>query len=107
MIKNKEQLKQYLMMDKFALGKTYKRPKIFGDDIWKFQICLRMYEYYLNTKNNLILLYYYKLKWYKLCIKYNLEIPPNVFGPGLRLNHFGVIVNGDSKIGAWADVAGG
>ena len=42
MIKNKKELYKYLEMDKKALGITKRFPKIFGDEIWKFEIILRI-----------------------------------------------------------------
>lgn len=50
MITSKEDLRLYLAKDKQALGKTGSRPKLIGDDIWKFQIALRRHEYYTNVK---------------------------------------------------------
>ena len=48
MIKTKEELKVYLREDKIALKKEKSRPSFFGDEIWKFEIYLRKYEYYMN-----------------------------------------------------------
>ena len=48
MIRTKEELKEYLLADKIALKKEKNRPSFFGDEIWKFEICLRKYEYYMN-----------------------------------------------------------
>lgn len=48
MIRTKEELKGYLLADKIALRKGKNRPSFFGDEIWKFEICLRKYEYYMN-----------------------------------------------------------
>lgn len=50
MIYSKEDLHYYLKKDKEALGISKKRPSFFGDEIWKFQIILRHYEYYINVK---------------------------------------------------------
>ena len=108
MIRNKKDLIEYLEKDKFALEKNYRRPKFFGDEIWKFQICLRKYEYYKNTKKNLFMYYYYKLKFHRMSIKLGYEIPPNTFGSGLRINHIGpIIVHRNVKIGQWCDVFNG
>lgn len=107
MIRTKEHLKFYLAADKFALKIPYKRPKL-NDDIWKFQILLRKVEYYQNTQNNLkkrLFLNFYKFKKYKLGLKLGLHIPPNVFGAGLRINHFGnIVVNRCTKVGMWCDI---
>ena len=50
MIRSKEELRQYLETDKIALDRKGKRPS-FTDVIWKFQINLRYYEYYLNCRS--------------------------------------------------------
>ena len=105
MIVDKKSLNEYLKKDKFALGKTYNSPKIFSDEIWKYQITLRKYEYYLNTKSNFILLLYYKLKHHKMGIKLGFSIPPNTVGAGLRINHSGlIIINEYAKIGEFCDL---
>ena len=102
MIKNKKEYKYYLYCDKIALGKTRKRPKIFGDEIWKFQILLRKLEYLKNCPSilnkPLYLITYYK--FHKLSIKLSFSIPPNVFGPGLAIIHYGtIIINQKAKVG--------
>ena len=112
MIKSKKDLKEYLEMDAFALSEgKYKRPRLFCDEIWRYQICLRKLEYYLNTKKNIFdnLLYlFYKIKHYKMGVKLGFEIYPNCFGPGLRINHKGDIkVWKDAKVGAWCDICNG
>ena len=52
MITDKDSLAFYLAADRFALGKTRKHPRLFSDEIWKFQILLRKCEFYKNTRNN-------------------------------------------------------
>jgi len=52
-------------------------------------------EYYLNCKKSIIwrpytYFLYFKLK--KFGAKIGLSIPPNVFGPGLSVAHFGTII---------------
>ncbi len=81
-----------------------KRPKIFGDLIWKFQIILRKAEYYSNAykhkKRFFLCRAWYLFKYHKYSIKLNISIPLNVFGPGLSIAHFGTInVNSNAKIG--------
>lgn len=49
MILTKNDLKRYLDQDRKMIGVKRQKPKLFGDEIWKFQIYLRKYEYYLNT----------------------------------------------------------
>lgn len=99
----------YLAADKFSLGKKHARPSRFiGDEIWRFQIALRMLEYYINSPSNTLkrlFLKYYHIKKHRLGIKLGFYIPPNVFGPGLRINHFGnIVVNPGARIGMWCDI---
>ncbi len=105
MITNKQLLREYLDKDKFALDIHRKKPKLFGDYIWKYEIYLRKHEYYLNTKKNKLLLLYYCYKHRKLGLKLGFTISCNCIGAGLRLNHYGcVIINSRSKIGEFCDI---
>ncbi|PEC51931.1 serine acetyltransferase [Bacillus sp. AFS096315] len=109
MIRNQKDLLNYLKEDKRALGKSSKkRPSIFGDEIWKFEIVLRKNEYYSNITPNLknkIMKKFYHYLHRKKGIKLGFSIPINVFGPGLRINHYGlIVVNGDARIGANCDI---
>ncbi|MFT6984899.1 MAG: serine O-acetyltransferase [Psychromonas sp.] len=107
MINNKQDLLFYLAADKFSLGIKHKHPKI-NDEIWKFQIALRNVEFYKNTTKNLlkkIALIRWQLKKRQLALKLGFDIPENVFGAGLCINHFGnLIVNNQAKIGMWCDI---
>ena len=50
MITTKKELTYYLEQDAIALHRQQaKRPKLMGDELWKFQIVLRKAEYYTNT----------------------------------------------------------
>ena len=44
MISSKKELREYLKADKESLGIQRKRPKLFRDEIWRFEIALS--EYY-------------------------------------------------------------
>ncbi|MCM3118458.1 serine acetyltransferase [Neobacillus sp. MER 74] len=109
MIRNKEDLLNFLNEDKRALGKSCKKmPRLFGDDVWKFEIVLRKHEYYSNitpTIRTKIMKKIYGYLHRKLGIKLGFSIPINVFGPGLRINHYGlIVVNDDARIGANCDI---
>ena len=41
MIRSNKELKHYLEQDKIALKINRNRPKLFSDEIWKYQILLR------------------------------------------------------------------
>ena len=109
MIKSKRDLDFYLAADKFALGKKAKHPsRWLSGEIWRFQIALRKFEYYMNAKRTLgnrLMLKYYGTKKHRLGLKLGFFIPPNVFGPGLRINHFGnIVVNSAARVGMWCDI---
>lgn len=50
MIKSKEDLIRYLDCDKNALNITRSKPRLIGDEIWKYEIALRKREYYTNVR---------------------------------------------------------
>ena len=106
MITDKDSLAFYLAADRFALGKTRKHPRLFSDEIWKFQIILRKCEYYLNTGNNRSLASLVtRFRFHRLSVKLGFDIPMNVFGPGMKINHRGtIVINGKSRIGKWCDM---
>jgi len=49
MIKTRDDLQGYLDKDKRALGMKKRRSSIIGDEVWKFEIALRMDEFYRNN----------------------------------------------------------
>lgn len=103
MIKTKKELKEYLMADKNQLGISRKNPRPFVDHIWRYEICLRKYEYWINRKPNpitSIIKNIYKLKFYRKCIQLGVFIGPNTCGKGLCISHPNCIqVNWHAKIG--------
>lgn len=104
-MKTKKDLQFYLSADRFALGRQGS-PKLFGDEIWKFQIALRKCEYYKNKPAPFRPLYlFWKLRKRTLGLKLGFEIPEFVFGAGLRINHYGsLIISRQSTIGRWCDI---
>lgn len=103
MINSKKDLKYYLHRDKIALKKKRMKPKLFSDEIWKYQILLRKCEFFYNKKKNLVdmLKYkYYRYLFHKKELQLGFSIPLNCFGPGLRIVHRGtIVINGNTKIG--------
>lgn len=103
MIKDRETLKLYLDADKFALGITKKFPSI-TDSVWIYERTLRFYEYHKNTHHMFLrVLYAWLLK--RRGERLGFSISGNVFGPGLRINHYGLlVVNSKAKVGKWCDI---
>lgn len=105
MIIDKETLNIYLKKDKNSLGIERKYPHFWADEIWRFQIYLRKHEYYLNSQKNKLALLYYKSRHHYLGIKLGFSIPCNVFGAGLRINHYGyIVINSKAEIGEFCDI---
>src|ERR1035437_3100537 len=103
MIKSKEDYKFYLAADRLALAIKQKRPRIFQDEIWRFERLLRKVEYLENCGNNpidKIVCLQTKFSLLKLGQKLGLQISRNVFGPGLSIAHGGpIIVHSRAVIG--------
>lgn len=103
MIESKKDLEYYLEMDKIALHYDgYSRPRLFKDEIWKFQILLRKNEYLSNCCKNVFMFaykLYVKFRFRQLSIKLGFTIPLNCFGPGLSIAHYGNLVVGNAKVG--------
>ena len=104
MIKTKSDLKRFLLEDKKALGKLkFKRPRIFRDEEWRFQILLRKTEYHFN-KNSLFK-FFYLIRYRRLQVKYLTFIPLNTCDYGLSIAHIGGIrINNESKIGKYCRI---
>lgn len=104
MITNKLLLQLYLDADKFALGIKRRYPIPFIDAVWIFERTLRKYEYHKNVGHKL------RRYWYSFLLtirgqRLGFSISGNCFGPGLRINHHGLlIVNAQAKIGKWCDI---
>lgn len=102
-IQSKEDYDFYLEADRIALNTTLKRPRLFQDEVWKFERLLRKVEFLKNCgKNTLdkfaLLQARFCLK--KLSVQLGFTISPNVFGPGLSIAHRGsIVVQPDAKIG--------
>lgn len=103
MIESKKDYLFYIKEDQKALRCTNrKRPRIFSDEIWKFERLLRKTEYYHNVFGEKSLRYLMvKLHFKRLSIRLGFSIPINVFGPGLSIAHYGtIVVNGKARVGA-------
>lgn len=96
MIRNKNDLKDFLEADKKALGRKNRRPA-FNDLIWKYEILLRKCEYYQNVSSRnpihkLLRGGGYRYKRFKVGLRCGFSIPLNTCGKGLFLAHLGTIV---------------
>ena len=102
MITSFSELLRYLRCDRDALNKNG-FPKLLGDEVWKFQILLRITEYLVNSNFFVLkpLCYIFRYLKYRAGVRLGFSIPNNVFGPGLRIAHYGyLVVNSECKVGS-------
>lgn len=103
MIKTKDELRYYWECDRVALGKKRKRPRILGDEIWKYQRCMRALAFYQARRGfaSKIITYYYRWKYRGLGLRLGFSIPCDAIGPGLALPHYGtIVIAGKCRVGA-------
>ncbi len=111
-INSKQGLRFYLEADRLALGRksntaTRRITDALGITslIWRYLRFLRTAEYVHNCKKpsiyKLTIEKYLAFRLQRLGLTLGFNIPLNVFGPGLRIVHFGtIIVNSNAHIGA-------
>jgi serine O-acetyltransferase len=97
------ELRYFLEADRISLNVKGKRPRLIGDDIWKYQRALRFHEYWTAKPRRILAMlpkFFWRYRYYRLGLLLNFEIPPFVVGPGLSLAHRGpVIINPHARIG--------
>ncbi len=107
-ISSKKDYLNFLAADRIALGRKRAKPKIFGDEIWKFQRAMRKLEYLKNCRRDPIgklLLPFAAYRFHQLSLKCGFTIACNTFGPGLAIVHRGtIVVNSKTKIGSWCRI---
>lgn len=87
------------------------KPRLIGDEMWRFQILYRKAEYYFNNQQNIcrkLIYIFYKLRFRSKCRKLNSEIPFNIFQEGLVIWHGqNIIINGSAKVGKNCSISAG
>lgn len=101
MIQSSEDLKEYLIQDKIALGRSAIRPGK-TDYIWRYEIALRKTEYHTNNRSfyHYVARNLYSRQYQKLGCICGFEIPLNTIDMGLSIAHKGpIVVNSHARIG--------
>lgn len=119
MIRNKQDLKDYLQRDSTRFGFQYMggvrntfsnllaNPASDNRIVWKYIYTLRHCEYYINVpKHNvfqkaayMVCKLYYLRRLRHLGYITGFQIPPNTCGPGLTIFHYGTIIVGNATLG--------
>lgn len=95
-------LEYFLETDRIALRKEILKPRLFGDDVWKFQRLLRTAEYLSTCLDPWSRMRLYLVRWAlkQAGFKLGFSIPLHVFGAGLSIAHPGtIVVNTLTKVG--------
>ncbi len=105
MIANSDDFSYFLEADRLALGVDGSLRDRAFNYIYRFERLLRKVEYYINTKANSRtgqgISCYLRYRLLRMSILLGIQIPPNVFGPGLSVAHPGSItVNGAARVGS-------
>ncbi|MEH6671640.1 serine O-acetyltransferase [Halopseudomonas sp.] len=89
-VNSKQALRTFILLD---LRARRREPgwRVVLHPVIRFQIALRLYEYLLNTRQTQLAACF-GLYFRSLSLKLGFSIPPNVFGPGLCIVHYGTIV---------------
>ena len=104
MIQSKEDYIFYVKCDKKAQRLEDKKILIpYRDTIYFFQKLMRKTEYYMNCRHDLlgrIMTVILKILYLRKSRKLGFSMGLNVFGPGLSIAHYGMlVVNANAKIG--------
>jgi serine O-acetyltransferase len=100
-IKSRADLSAYLEADRIALGHRPRGGARIFNVVWRYQRILRHLEYRINSGANPISVIVARLLHRRLGRQLGFTIPPNVFGPGLSIAHYGtIVVNPGARIGA-------
>jgi len=101
-IDSAEQLKHYLAQDRKQRFNAEVSPlRRLLDPIWQYQYALRQLEFAINTRRARLIKLFWHWRYRRLGLLLGFSIPPNVFGPGLSIAHFGtIVVNGKARVGA-------
>lgn len=110
MISSKQELKEYLNRDLCKYPKTNNFKSFFRKNFYylvkKFIIYLRKSEYFYNNKKMIRYLLFSRKK-NRIGYLLNIEIPINVFGPGLLIYHGNIVINSECQVGSNCSFHGG
>lgn len=102
---NRTELYNCLKQDALANRRKKIAPRVLGDRIWKFILCLRYLEYYESFSGiqkiiRFPTICFFKLLYNRLSLQCGFSIPLYVFDKGLSIAHMGtIVVNSQAKVG--------
>jgi serine O-acetyltransferase len=100
-ITSRADLRAYQEADRVALGCRGGLSDRLFHIIWRYERSLRRLEYVRNANANVVSVSVARYRHRRLGRELGFSIPPNVFGPGLSIAHYGtIVVNGGARVGA-------
>lgn len=100
MIQNFHDLKLYVAADLASSGQRLTLRNWVINPVFRFTILMRILAFCQNTNKNALLRIPILLWFRRLSIKLGFSIGPNVFGPGVAIVHYGLlIINPTARIG--------
>lgn len=92
MIRNFRDLNQWIVLDAAARQRASISLAFVADPVFRFTILLRVNEYLVNIGLPFFLRVLPKWWFNRLSIRLGFSVPLNVFGPGLAIVHYGLLV---------------
>lgn len=92
MIQNCDDLRTYIHADCRSRGAPLTIRNWIFDPVLRFQVLLRVEEWLLNTGRPRLFRFPLLLWQRRLAVRLGFSIGPNIFGPGLAIVHYGLIV---------------
>lgn len=100
MIGSWSDLKEYIHADSVSRGSPVNLRNIVLDPVLRFQILMRFDEWLVNTSKPKLIAFAFRLWFRRLSVRLGFSMGPNIFGPGLAIVHYGLlVVNPAAKIG--------
>ena len=91
-INSKADLKYFIKSDMLSMGMKLSFKAILTDPLVRFVIVLRFLEFLSNTKKSQLLVFMVKFYYRRLSVRLGFSIGPNIFGPGLAIVHYGLLI---------------
>lgn len=91
-INSKEDLKYFINADISSMGMKLSLKNFLFDPLLRFVLISRYLEFLVNTNKNKLVLFLVKFFYRRLSIKLGFSLGPNIFGPGLAIVHYGLLI---------------
>jgi serine O-acetyltransferase len=92
MIRSWSDLQTYLRADALSRGDARRARAFVVDPVARFTVLLRVHEYLLNTGKPALFRLPVLIWFRRLSVRLGFSVGPNIFGPGLAIVHYGLLV---------------